>query len=109
MEIFEFGTSPTEILPVQVGTPNYLLRARYEAAVYLDLLRRVHGEPPPGARLKITHSPHDFGEYILGALIFDPLKEDHWEYLKKIELGVSHWDVRAQHLLAAFAVGSLED
>lgn len=52
------------LAPVNPDNPNYLSQQRVIANAYILALKRVFGEPPQGARLRVVSNPHDFGAYL---------------------------------------------
>jgi hypothetical protein len=58
------GSGPAEENIAQVGSPNYEERAHAECRAFIEAIKKVVGEPPLGARLKIVRQAHDFGSYI---------------------------------------------
>lgn len=59
----DIGPAPFEIMPAQVGSPDYSRRAVRECRVFIRQLVRMFGDPPVGAELKIMACPHEFGTY----------------------------------------------
>lgn len=89
-------TTPHDEPCSQVGSDNYLQKARLEARAFINQLIRENGEPPAGAQFKITRNPHDFGTYLDVALTFDPEDESQCNYVFGIERKVPrHWDAEA--------------
>lgn len=68
-------------------------RARAEGRRYIELIRRVCGPEPEGARLKVRANPHDLGTYYTVAYFFDDDRPDHVAYMRRIEGdGPLTWD-----------------
>jgi hypothetical protein len=77
----------------QLGEPNYSTRALKECNAFAQQIMREHGVPPAGARLKITHNPHDFGTYLDLVVEFDSDNEtaSDWAYAVEATLP-EYWD-----------------
>jgi len=85
----------------QLGDPDYLTRARKECRAFISQLTREFGEPPSGARLKITQNPHDFGTYLDVEVQFDDSVEEAAEWAYKVEANLpANWDEAALAELA---------
>lgn len=69
------GSSPTDETCVQLGTPNYEIRAHLELTAYRDQLYRLMAKSakvrPSEFRLKIRENPHDYGIYLDLVAAFD--------------------------------------
>lgn len=75
MEQLEIGPTPCAETCEQLG-PNYSpSRAKAECRAYIGQLRRMFGDEPKGAYLKIASNSHDFGTYYEVAVKFDDNKE----------------------------------
>jgi hypothetical protein len=73
VECVDLGvTTPPYEECAQVGTEEYLDRARKEARALIAQLRRVIGPEPPGAQLRIRSHEHDFGRYLTTVVEYDP-------------------------------------
>lgn len=68
---FTIGSSPIDEHCVQVGAPDYHEKAIPECKRFIELLRRVFGPEPPGARLAVKAFDHDFGSYHEVVCYFD--------------------------------------
>ena len=96
-EIIEIGTTPYEEECAQVGQDGYRAQAQKECAAYRSQLRRVFGEEPDGARLKIKGNSHDFGTYFEVACYFDPENEAAATYAYRCEAEApAQWDDAAR-------------
>ena len=85
--------APAEENCVQVGEPNYLERALAECLRYIDLIRRVCGPEPPGARLRIKWELHDFGRYAEVVCEFDDDVPEAVDYAYRVEEEApTRWD-----------------
>ena len=58
------GPVPAEESCEQLGDSYRPQRARAEWRTFVEQLTRHFGEPPFGARFRITSNPHDFGTYL---------------------------------------------
>ncbi len=80
------GSCPTSEPCVQVGRDNNYGRAqREECRAFIEALRRLYGEEPEGARLRVASHPHDFGTYYEVECKFDPDVKLAVEYAFKLE------------------------
>jgi hypothetical protein len=62
--IFLSQTTPCDEPCAQVGSDDYMQRARMEARVYMDQLKRTFGNNPEGSFFKVVRCLHDFGTYL---------------------------------------------
>ena len=86
----------------QLGEACYSSRARRECTAFINQLKREFGEPPAGARFKITQNPHDFGTYLDVEIQFDDEDEAASEYAYKVEANLpEYWDDAADQELKA--------
>lgn len=70
---------------------------RREARAMIGQLRRMFGEEPAGARLKIHSNPHDFASYLSVRCVFDDQIEEAAEYAYRLEDGFPDaWDDAAR-------------
>ncbi len=84
----------------QVGQGGYDERAGKECRAYIAQLKRMHGVPPDGARLKIMHNPHDMGTYLSVAVVYDTNNEAAIDYAYKLEANTpASWDGEAKKQL----------
>ena len=75
---------------------DYLPAMREECKRFIDLLRKVHGPEPEGARLRIKRNPHDFGPYLDVVCEFDEAFPESLEYALKLEGNLPEtWDALA--------------
>lgn len=80
------GPTPYEEPCLQLGSPEYdEIEAKKECRRFIELLRKKFGEEPPGAMLKITRNPHDFGVYLDVVVQYDASNEYAVEYAFKLE------------------------
>lgn len=105
-ETLTIGSTPNAEDCAQVGSENYTERSRKECQAYINQLTRIYGEPPFGARYKISSNPHDFGTYHEVDIVFDDQNEAAEEYAYKVELGCENWDDEARKELGLDAEAS---
>ena len=79
------GPAPAEEDLVQLGEADYASRAQRECRRYIDAIRKVCGEEPEGAQLRMTRHSHDFGQYYDVEIKFDGNNEAAAEYAYKVE------------------------
>jgi hypothetical protein len=97
----DIGSSPPGESCAQLGSEDYHPRARRECRVYINLLRRVLGPEPTGAKLVIRSNPHDFGNYLSVVCQFDADNEPAVDYAYRCESkGPELWDAQAKRELA---------
>ena len=92
MDSIMIGATPYEEDCAQVGDPDYRAKVRAECNRYIQCLRTVYGNEPPGARLYIKSNPHDFGTYYEVECQYDDTKVEATEYAFKVEAGLATWD-----------------
>jgi len=66
-DYFSLGPAPASEDCVQVGEPDYQMRALKECIRYRNLLRQLY----PEARFRVKRFPHDFGPYFEVVVEFD--------------------------------------
>ncbi len=88
----------------EVQGPNYDVRkAKFECNTFIHQLRRMFGDEPEGARLKIKGNPHDFGTYYEVVCYYDDENEVAADYAFQCENEMpEHWDDKAQIELSTF-------
>ena len=79
------GPAPAEEDPVQLGEADYASRAQRECRRYIEAIRKVCGEEPEGAQLRMTRHSHDFGQYYDVEIRFDGNNEAAADYAYKVE------------------------
>jgi len=93
----DIGPTPPGESCAQLGSDNYIPRARCECRSYIAQLRRVIGPEPAGARLVIKSHQHDFGAYLSVACEFDTDNQPAVEYAYRCESdGPDEWDDQAK-------------
>jgi hypothetical protein len=91
----ELFLSPTPIGEdcAQLGAADYSTKSSKECRAFINQLKRVFGEPPSGANLRIKACPHDFGTYKDVVVVFDDTNEAATEYAYKVEANLPEfWD-----------------
>jgi hypothetical protein len=72
------GCAPCDEDCAQVGEDNYLANAKIECQRFIDLIRKIHGSEPLGARLRIKRNQHDMGSYLDVECVYsDQVSEDY--------------------------------
>lgn len=84
-EIMWLGSAPAEESCAQLGEADYARNAKAECLAYIQAIKRVCGEPPEGADLRVRAEMHDFGSYYEVAVVYDPSNRAAAEYAFKAE------------------------
>lgn len=85
-DYISIGSSPCDEQCVQVEPSGaYVGPMREECKRFLELVRKVMGEEPAGARLSIKGFPHDFGTYYEVVCYFDDDNEEARNYAFRCE------------------------
>lgn len=101
----EIGPTPAEESCAQLGSDRYDRVWRAECNAYRNQLRRVCGEEPDGATLRITSNSHDYGTYHDVAVEYDPDVPGALAYALKVEAEApGEWDDEARAELTAKGV-----
>ena len=79
------GPAPAEENPVQLGEVDYTTRARKECLRYVEAIRKVCGEEPEGAQLRVIRCGHDFGTYFDVEVRFNGNDRAAAEYAYRVE------------------------
>ena len=79
------GSSPCDEPCAQLGSENYLQRAKGECLRFIDLIRSVCGQEPVGAFLAIKGFAHDFGTYYEVVCWFDDAIPESIDYAFHVE------------------------
>jgi hypothetical protein len=106
IDSISIGSTPCDEDCAQLGSENYTERARKECAAFIHQIRRVMGEEPVGARLRIKGNPHDFGTYYDVECVYEMDDEAAQEYALKCEGSseLTRWDETALTELGLKAV-----
>lgn len=85
----------------QVGTDNYMERARKECNAFRNQLRRVFGAEPEGAEIKIKREDgHDAGSYLEVVCWYNENYPESVDYAFKLEGETpERWDEEAKREL----------
>ena len=84
-DFFPLGPVPSDEPCAQVGEPDFRQRAVPECRRFIELLRRVFGPEPEGARLAVKWFQHDFGDYCEVICDFDPETPEAVAYAQRCE------------------------
>lgn len=92
-DTLEIGPVPADEDCEQLG-PNYnASKARAECNRFIDLIRKVVGPEPTGARLIVKSNLHDFGTYLEVNVKYDDQNPEAVEYALKVESSApTAWD-----------------
>ena len=98
MDYLDLGSAPSDENCAQLGVDDsYEARARRECRALIGQLKRLCGDPPPGARFRIMSNSHDFGTYYSVAIEYDPNDEDAVAYAYRCdEESPDQWDLAAR-------------
>src|SRR4051812_9661402 len=100
-ECMDLGSAPAMEDCAQVGREDYYDRARKECRAYIGLLRRMLGQEPEGASLRVTSNPHDFGTYLSVVCDYEPAFPAAIDYAFACEANApQEWDEQARQELS---------
>jgi hypothetical protein len=95
-DTYDIGCSPHNVSCAQVGTDHYQDFGKKECKAFMEQLKRIYGEPPAGAYLKVSSNPHDFGTYHEVTIVYNDESEEHANYIYgNLENGCDEWDDEA--------------
>lgn len=95
------GSAPCDEDCAQVGSPDYMVRARAECLAWKDQLERTFSLPE-GMRFVGKQLVHEFGTYHEIALVHDDSNDEHLGVLMQVEDNLpTNWDEVARVKLAA--------
>jgi hypothetical protein len=101
-DFIDVGSAPTHEDCAQVGSEDYHERAKRECRAYIAQLRRLFGQEPSGAVLRLKANPHDFGNYFSVVCHFDNRFPASLEYALRCESeSPEFWDEQARRELSA--------
>lgn len=83
--VFYLGPCPAEEDAAQSTDPDFHARNKAECLAYITAIKRVCGEPPEGATLRIKAEQHDYGQYREVAVEFDATKPEAVAYAVKCD------------------------
>lgn len=92
----DLGSGPGEETVAQVGSKDYILKAKKECRVWIQQLKRVYGDHED-LLLMIRNNPHDFGCYY--SVVGKTRSEAATKILRKMEEGCSEWDEQSKEAL----------
>jgi hypothetical protein len=99
-DFIDLGCAPSMESCAQVGSEDYRRRAQRECKVYIALLRRLLGNEPNGAELRVKSNRHDFGTY-LSVFCFYASNNAATDHAFRCEAqGPQEWDEQALRELA---------
>ena len=100
-ETLELGSSPVEESCSQVGTDDYMTRARKECRAYVGQLTRQFPVPADcDIEFGVKRFPHDFGSYLEVAVRFNTECDRSVEYALSVENNLPGvWDNEAKQEL----------
>lgn len=84
-EIYWLGPCPSDEQAAQSCDDNFHEANKAECRAFITAIKRVCGEPPEGAVLKIKSSSHDFGSYREVVVEFDDNDQAAAEYAMKCD------------------------
>jgi hypothetical protein len=94
------GCSPCDEPCAQVGQEDYAKQAKRECNALIHQLRRLFGDEPPYATLRIKAFPHDFGTYHEVVCYYDEDDEESTNYAFRCENELpDRWDEAAHQEL----------
>jgi len=97
MDYLSIGSTPSNETCAQVGTDNYLERAKKECTAYKNQLERHFQNFPDGCWLSIKGFPHDFGTYYEVVAKYDEDDETATKFAYDIENNSpTNWDNEAK-------------
>lgn len=100
MDELYLGVTPFGEDCTQVGSADYADKSLKECRAFINQLKRMFGEPPPGAEFQININPHDFGIYYDVVVEFYECDTKASKYAYRVE---SHqpekWDEEAKREL----------
>src|SRR4051812_31283780 len=70
-DVLYLGSAPANEECAQVGQPDYPEASRAECRAYITAIKRICGDPPEGALLRIKTEEHDFGSHRFVIVEFD--------------------------------------
>jgi hypothetical protein len=97
MDYLTLGSTPCNEDCAQVGTDNYVVRAKKECTAYKNQLERHFQNFPDGCYLTIKGFPHDFGTYYEVIVRYDENDEASSEFAYDMESNSPvNWDDEAK-------------
>lgn len=84
-DIVYLGSTPAEEECAQIGQPDYPEASKAECRAFITAIKRVCGEPPEGAVLRVKTEQHDFGQYREVIVEYDGNNQAAAEYAQKCD------------------------
>ncbi len=84
-DFISLGSVPVDEPCAQIGQQGYHEMSVEECRRYKDLLLKVFGEPPVGARFGTKTFPHDFGSYREVVVEFDDSNEESVDFAYRVD------------------------
>jgi hypothetical protein len=84
-DVIFLGPAPAEEECAQIGDNDYHDRALRECREFITAIRKVCGEEPEGARLRVMREAHDFGFYLEVAIEYDGSSREAAEYASRCD------------------------
>jgi len=93
-DYISLGQTPPNEECIQVGAPNYRIRAIQECKKYIEVIRKMLGPEPEGAKLDIKACDHELGVYYDVVCYYDDENKVAAEYAFNCEAnGPQTWDL----------------
>ncbi len=70
-DVIYLGPAPANESCAQIGDSNYPEASKAECLAYIRAIKRVCGDPPEGAILRVKSEAHDYGTYREVTVEFD--------------------------------------
>jgi hypothetical protein len=86
-DVIYLGPTPANEDCAQVGQPDYPEASKAECLAYIKAIKRVCGEPPEGAVLRVKAEEHDMGTYREVVVEYDGDDRAAAEYARKCDEG----------------------
>ena len=103
IQVNYIGPAPSNENCAQVGSSNYREHALRECRIFAQQLRRMFGQEPIGAAIKVKAQRHDFGTYYEVVVEYDEGFVDAIRYAHRVEdMAPEYWDREAQQQLRSF-------
>lgn len=84
-DVFYLGPVPADEDCSQVGQPDYPEESKAECRSYITAIKRVCGEPPEGAVLRVKAEEHDMGTYREVVIQFDGDNQAAADYAERCD------------------------
>ena len=90
------GTHPYEESGIQLGMPDFDVKARTEGKLFIQQIIDNYGKPPIGGELKVKANNHDYGVYYCIEYYWDDSMPSALEYGLEVEEDgleeLAYWD-----------------